>query len=243
MNQGLFGFPNLNDSLSVSRVNNQVGSVMVNTTTPGRYIATTDMGSGTSGYKTGDGGFTECYYGSAVHRLGASNTGVMVANRLYFATYFFSYPTRIDGLTIQSGNTVTTGNMLFGIYQSDEFGLPTQTIYTSPSISVGAGFSLNTVRNRSGLTPPLLGYYNFAAIFDSTPTMAAIAAGNAGYNQAGYGTRGPLVGLTSIGMQYDVGSFIIPQSIRRQDLVFTDFSTNSPHTANISFTVVGQRGI
>jgi hypothetical protein len=200
------------------------------------------MGRGTSGYQTGDGGFSDCFYGPSNGRNGAANTGVVVANRIYFSLYYFPYPTRINGLHIQSGNTVTTGNMMFGIYNVDEFGLPTTSIYMSPSIAVGSGFTVNTVRNYSGLTPPLLNYYIFAAVFNNTPTMGIIGSGNAGYNGTGYGTRGPLTGIGSLGMQYDVGSFTLPQTIRKQDLVFTDFSTNSPYSMAIMYTAVGQGG-
>jgi len=243
MNQGVFGFPNSNDSLSAASVNNQVGQTKVWSNLPGRPISTTDMGRGTSGYQTADGGFADCFYGPSNARTGAVNAGVVVANRIYFSVYHLAYPTRISGLHLGSGSTVTTGNMMFAIYNTDEFGLPTTALYTSPSIAVGAGSTINTIRNFSGLTPPLLNYYQFAAVFDNTPTMSVVGSGNAGYNGTGYGTRGPVTGVGSIGIQYDVGSFTLPQTIKKQDLVFVDYTSGGPHTMAIMYTAVGQRGI
>jgi hypothetical protein len=242
MNQGIFGFPNSGDALSTASVNNQTGRVKVFSKTPGKYIGVTDMGRGTSGYQTGDGGYSEAWYGPYNHRLAAANTGVMVANRIYFNPYFFPYPTRIRAIGIQSGNTVTTGNMIMGIYETDEFGLPTISIYTTSTVAVAAGYGLNVVRNNSGLTAPLLGYYCFASIYDNTPTMSVCGSGNQGYGSEVYGSRGPLSGIASFGMHLNVGSFILPQSIIKQDLVFCDYSSNSPHTSKLDFGVVSQAG-
>lgn len=242
MNQGIFGFPDRKDSLGVGAVNNQTGSVKV-FSKQGRPVAATDLGKGTAGYTTASGGFSDVWYSAANVKGSASNSNAVVANRIYFGLHFFPYPTRIRALLCKSSNTVTTGNFTLGIYESDEFGFPTNNIYTSASTAVGSGYAENIIRNNAGLTPYLQGYYLFASVFDSAPTMSAVGFANNSYIQDHYGVSQPLNGVCSFGLQYDAGSYIMPMAIRKQDLVFVDGSGTYTIIPRIEYTVVGQVGV
>lgn len=243
MNQGIFGFPDRKDSLGVGAVNNQTGSVKVFSKQPGRQVASTDIGKGTTGYTTAGGGFSDVWYTAYNLKAAAANTATVVANRAYFIPVFLPYPTRIRALMCKSGSTITTGNFMVGIYESDEFGFPTNNIYMSASTAVGSGYAENVIRNNAGLTPPLQGFYLFASIFDSAPTMSVVGSGNHSYGQEHYGTAQPLNGVNSFALQYDVGSFILPMAIRKQDIVFADGGGTYTFAARVDYAVVGQVGV
>ena len=161
------------------------------------------------------------YYGPEFVRTGSANSHVVVANRIYFNCIYLSRKTTIRRIRCQSGNTVTTGNVIFGIYSNNNTtGFPDAKLYESASIAVGSGYTVNVVNNDSGLITLQPGFYHLAAIFSSTPIMFGCNAGNINYSQ--YGSREHGGGYQNYVPWIDNGSYALPSSTSSSTFYFHD---------------------
>jgi len=159
------------------------------------------------------------YYGPEFVRTGSANGHVVVANRIYFNTIYLSRQTTIRRIRCQSGNTVTTGNVIFGIYSNNNTtGFPLNKLYESASIAVGSGYTVNVVNNDTGLITLQPGFYHLCAVFSSTPIIFGYNNGNCNY--AHYGSIEHGGGYQNIVPWIDYGSFALPTTTNGSTFYF-----------------------
>lgn len=159
------------------------------------------------------------YYGPEFVRTGSANGHVVVANRIYFNTIYLSRQTTIRRIRCQSGNTVTTGNVIFGIYSNNNTtGFPLDKLYESASIAVGSGYTVNVVNNDTGLITLQPGFYHLCAVFSSTPTMFGYNGGSVNY--AHYGSIEHGAGFQNVVPWIDNGAFSLPSSVNGSTFYF-----------------------
>lgn len=159
------------------------------------------------------------YYGPEFVRTGSANGHVVVANRIYFNTIYLSRQTTIRRIRCQSGNTVTTGNVIFGIYSNNNTtGFPLDKLYESASIAVGSGYTVNVVNNDTGLITLQPGFYHLCAVFSSTPIMFGYNGGNVNYSH--YGSIEHGAGFQNVVPWIDNGAFSLPASVNGSTFYF-----------------------
>jgi hypothetical protein len=179
------------------------------------------------------------YYLPEFVRTGSANSHVVVANRIYFNTIYLAKQTIIRRVKVDSGNTVTTGNMMLGIYSNNpSTGLPDTLLYSSGSFTVSSGYGSNIAGSDAGLITLPPGFYHLAAVYSTTPIMFGNNGGNVNYAQ--YGSRSHASGVQNIVPWIDYGSFALPSSTSGLTFYFHDAAiTGGTSPLRLEFGVTG----
>jgi hypothetical protein len=95
-------------------------------------------------------------------------TLTVTANRVYYLPIFIPHITAVRNLRVYSSGTVTTGNVILGIYDSLN-GVPNarQVQTSATAVTSGTGYTEIGIN----WTPTAPGWYWLAAVYSSTPTQ------------------------------------------------------------------------
>lgn len=232
MNQGFFGFPDRNNSLSASLVNDQTGSLVTwdSVGAGGKQLSIREDFVSGSVPVDGTSATDVTWYKSSAMKSVTANCGNPTAYILHFLPIFISRAVTIKRFTIFNCTNAIAADALIGLYDIDNIGLPKSLLYCSPTLAIPAtNWATTSVANASGLTPILKpGYYHIGCIMSAAPTVGISAQGN--MIPLWWGTNSPLYGTNNMWCIDNIAgaTLIMPPQIEKKQLkIFGSFASRS----------------
>jgi hypothetical protein len=130
----------------------------------------------------------------------------VTANRVYYIPVFIPYTQAVRYLRVASQSTVTTGNVILGIYDSLN-GVPNARQVQTSATAVASGNAYTEIA--INWTPSAPGYYFLAAVYSSTPQQWQMDNANSVLNWGGH-LNILAAGRTIHGALETVGSHALP---------------------------------